>query len=165
MAYLNHLLSVPSEQLLRCKSWKLLRTHASHEVGCSHLLGYWCEFGPLRDALGHALDGGSVLHPGWRHQLRVPVVHFPPEVRSLKQDVEAAWQLAKDEFGELAEDNWWRLEIEKCLDLLKHAVERHQAVVSILEQSMFVDEPPDSSPSPKKGGFWQSWLAWTTNQG
>lgn len=59
MAYLNHLLSVPAEQLFRCKSWKLLRTHASHEVGCSHLLGYWWEFDPLRDALGQAWDGGS----------------------------------------------------------------------------------------------------------
>ena len=165
MAYLNHLLSVPSEQLLRCKSWKLLQTHASHEVRCSHLLGYWCEFGPLRDALRQALDGGSVLHPGWRHTLRVPVVHFPSEVLILKDSVLSAWQLANDEVGELADDDWWRIEIGKCLESLTHAAERDEAVVSILEQSMFVDEAQEPSPTPKKSGLWQSLLPWLANQG
>lgn len=165
MAYLNHLLSVPSELLPRCRSWKLLRTHASHEVGCSHLLGYWCEFAPLRDALGQALDGGSILHPEWRHPLRAPVVHLPPEVRSLVRSVQSAWQLAIREAGGLADDDWWRLEIEKCLESLTHAAERDQAVVSILEQSMFVDEAAEASAPPGTHGLWQRWLPWLTNQG
>lgn len=103
MAYLNHLYSVPSEKLERCMSWKVIQTLSTKGAGCSHLLGYWPEFEPLRDALGKAFVGGSILHPNWQHRLRVPTVHTHEEVVEIRRQIENAWQQTIQDFSELAE--------------------------------------------------------------
>ncbi len=165
MAYLNHLYSIPSEKLERCKSWKLIQTFSSKGAGCSHLLGYWPEFEPLRDALGRALDGGSVLHPEWQHRLRVPTVHAPGEVVDIHLQVEQAWHRTIEGFGELANDDWWKLQIEKCLDVFQHAASHREAVISILEQSMFIDKAHSTNEDRSQSTFLQRWLPWLVNQG
>jgi hypothetical protein len=140
VAYLNLLFSIPSERLSNCTSWESLRSIATYSTGCSHLIGYWAQFDPLNEVLGRALDGGSILHPRWKHKLRVPTYHSPAEVVELAETVENGWQQAIGKYGELANDDWWRIEIEKCSAVFQHAASRGEAVVSILEQSRFVDE-------------------------
>ncbi|MCA9101719.1 MAG: hypothetical protein KDA63_11240 [Planctomycetales bacterium] len=160
MAYLNHLYSVPAKQLARCKSWKLIRVVATHATACSHIIGYWPESEPLRNALGTALDGGRVLDPGWRHQLRMPTFHTPDEVSELSAQIEDVWRRALEEFGELAADDWWRIEIEKCLNVFRHAASHEEAVVSILEQSMFVDDDTELIERKPRFKFLRRWFPW-----
>ena len=165
MAYLNHLYSVPSEHLERCKSWKVIQNLSTKVVGCSHLIGYWPEFEPLRNALSQALDGGSVLSGGWRHRLRVPTVHASEEVVDVLALLEDAWANAKKEHGELAADDWWQIEIEKCLGLFRHAADRREAVISILEQSMFIDDADKFGKTRPRPRLLERWLPWLVNQG
>ena len=165
MAYLNHLYSVPSEHLACCTSWKVIQTSSTKVVSCSHLIGYWPEYEPLRNALGQALDGGRGLSDGWRHQLRAPTVHASEAVLETLVLLEEAWARAKAEYGELAADDWWRIEIEKCLGLFRHAADHREAVVSILEQSMFIDEPDATNKSRPRMIFLERWLPWLTSQG
>ena len=140
MAYLNLLFSIPSERLSDCTSWESLRTIATYSTGCSRLIGYWVQFEPLNEVLGRVLDGGSTLHPRWEHKLRVPTYHSPAEVVALAKSFENVWQQAIDKYSELSNDDWWRIEIEKCLSVFQFAANSGEAVVSILEQSRFVDE-------------------------
>ena len=140
MAYLNLLFSIPSERVPECTSWDLLRSTATYSVGCSHLIAYWGQFEPLNEVLGRALDGGLVLHPRWKHKFRVPTYHSPVEVTELAGAVVNVWQQAITKYEELANDDWWRIEIEKCLTIFQHAANRGEAVVSILEQSAFIED-------------------------
>lgn len=140
VAYLNLLFSIPGERVSECTSWDLLRSMATYSVGCSHLIAYWAQFEPLNEVLSRALDGGLVLNSRWKHKLRVPTYHNPAEVTELAGAVANIWQQAIAKYEELANDDWWRIEIEKCLALFQHAANRGEAVVSILEQSSFTQE-------------------------
>lgn len=165
MAYLNHLYTVPSHHLERCRSWSDIQTFSSKVVGCSHLIGYWLEFEPLRNALGQALDGGSVLSSRWRHQFRAPIVHTSKEVLDILALLEDAWAKAKVEHGELAADDGWRIEVEKCLGLFRHAAGHRQAVISILEQSVFIDETNEPIKRRRRLQFLERWLTRPRSQG
>jgi hypothetical protein len=61
-------------------------------------------------------------------------------VSELAGAVANVWQQAIAKYEELANDDWWRIEIEKCLALFQHAAIRGEGVVSILEQSTFAQE-------------------------
>lgn len=138
MAYLNFLAAASSQQIqaLRTDSTVLLRP--SLVVAVSHLVGYWVEIQPLGELLGQALDGGEELSDQLWHPLRRPVFHTAEQVQSLHGKLTGAWDSARGPQTERDEWDWYRHEIGEVLRAFRHASERGECIVSVLQ-------PPDDA--------------------
>ena len=133
MAYLNYLVAAPEADVLVLSRDSTFVLEPSLVVGVSHLIGYWVEVQPLGQLLGQALDGGIVVSPGLWHPLRPPIYHKAEAVKALHQQIAGEWQreLAANP---VPQDDWYSIEIEKVLRLFRHASDRSESVVSVLER-------------------------------
>jgi hypothetical protein len=109
--------------------------HPSLVSGASHLLSHGVqgvEVQPLNQLLNEAVDGGELLHTGLWHPLRPPKFHCPPKVRSLADQVEAAWEGVR---AELPQDDggWFVAEVSRLLHLYWHAATTGECVVTALD--------------------------------
>jgi hypothetical protein len=132
MAYLTYLVSVPQAQVAALRADPAALLTPSLRVHVSHLIAYWVQVQPLGQLLGQAIDGGTAINSALQHPLRDPCYHEPEVVKSLYAQLAAAWQQALG-MGPVAEDDWYRIEIEKVLRLFRHAAERGECVVSVLQ--------------------------------
>jgi hypothetical protein len=132
MAFLNHLVSVPPVEVEALRSDPDAYLTPSLAVAVSHLVAYWVQVQPLGQLLGQAIDGGAVLNPALRHQLRDPCYYALETVRSLHAQLSEAWEQATAA-QPVPPDDWYRVEIEKVLRLFAHAADRGECVVSALE--------------------------------
>lgn len=133
MAYLNFLVAAPELDVLGLSRDASVVIEASLVVAVSHLIGYWVEVQPLGKLLGQAVDGGFVLNHDLWHPVRAPVYLRPEAVLALNEQLVAEWQRVLA-VKPVPEDDWYRLEIEKVLRLFRHASDRAECVVSILER-------------------------------
>lgn len=133
MAYLNFLVAATEAEVEALSHDPNLELEPSLVVAVSHLIGYWVEVQPLGKMLGQAIDGGATVSPGLWHPLRPPVFHRAEAVQSLHGQLADEWQRVLAE-KPVAEDDWYRIEIEKVLRLFRHAAGRTECVVSILER-------------------------------
>ena len=132
MAYVNFLVAASEVDVLKLSRDASYVIEATLVVAVSHLIGYWLEVQPLGKLLGQAVDGGLTLNPELWHPLRAPVYHDSEKVQTLNQQITDEWQRVLAE-NPVPEDDWYRLEIEKILQLFRHASDRAECVVSILE--------------------------------
>ena len=130
MAYLNYLVSVPLAEVETLRDDPEAVITPSLSVAVSHLIAYWVQVQPLGQLLGRAIDGGAVINGALRHQLRDPCYHDPESVRARYAELTEAWQATSAR--PIAEDDWYRVEIEKVLRVFAHAAERGECVVSAL---------------------------------
>ena len=116
---------------LRNDSSVLLRP--SLVVGVSHLIGYWVTIQPLGELLGQALDGGAKVNDQLWHPFREPRFHAPAQVRTLYRRLVEAFQQARGPQMERDDWDWYRQEIGEVLRAFRHASERGECIVSVLE--------------------------------
>src|SRR3954452_14155435 len=128
MAYRTYLASVSEDQVRRLASDPSGTLDASDTVTVSHLVAYWVQAQPLGQLLGEAIDGGRVLSEALWHPLRPPLYHPPDHVVSLFGLLSEAWNLETARHP-LPADDWYRLEIEKVLKVLRDAGGRGHCVV------------------------------------
>ena len=133
MAYLNFLVAVPDADVLALSRDVSLVLEPSLVVPVSHLIGYWVEVQPLGKLLGQAVDGGLTVSSELWHPLRPPVYHKSDAAKALYQQLTEEWQRVVAE-KPVPEDDWFRIEIEKVLRLFRHASDRGESVVSVLER-------------------------------
>jgi hypothetical protein len=133
MAYLNFIVSAPEQdvQALRRDSTVLLRP--SLVVAVSHLVGYCGQIQPLCELLGQALDGGEKVNEQLWHPLREPVFHAPEQVRILYRRLADAWDRAFRPQTDGDDWDWYRHEIGGVLRAFRHASERDECIVSVLQ--------------------------------
>jgi hypothetical protein len=67
------------------------------------------------------------------HPLRPPTYHAPEAVQFLYGQLSEGWRQILAIHPETAEDDWYRVEIEKTLKLFQHAAASNECVVSVLE--------------------------------
>lgn len=134
MAYLNLLAAVDPEQIAQLRGDPSLRLAPSLVVGVSHLLGNpdWVAHPPLVSVLAEVLDGGELLAGPLWHPLRVPKYHAPGMVAVLTSRLDEVWGATLAEWP-LPDDNWYRVEIEKVVGVLRHAAAVAEGVASILQ--------------------------------
>ncbi len=131
MAYLNYLHSVPMARVEAFWQDQNQSLQATRSVTCSHGIAYWIQIQPLGQLLGEAIDGGEVLHQSLWHRFRVPKIHNVDSVARLYPDLKAAWTVALHE-EPLSEDDWYRLQIDKVMDIFEWAHSHKECVVSSL---------------------------------
>jgi hypothetical protein len=100
--------------------------------GASHLLSYWVQVQPLGQLLQDAVDGGELLHSELWHPLRPPMFHRPLMVRSLTEQVGAAWEIAKPDIPQ-DDGDWLVAEVGRLLRLYQHAAAAGECVVTALD--------------------------------
>ena len=132
MAYGNYLASVSEEQIASVAGDPTRTLDARAVTLVSHLLAYWVKAQPLGSLLGEAIDGGRVLSDALWHPLRPPVYHPPDRVAALHQELSQAWQRAVAG-PPVREIDWFRVEIERLLDVYRDAADHGACVVSALE--------------------------------
>ena len=132
MAYLTYLASVPQAEIVALKADPAPLLTPSLTVAVSHLIAYWVQVQPLGQLLGQAIDGGTVINSALQHPLRDPCYHELLVVNSLYAKLGEAWQQATA-MESVAEDDWYRIEIEKVLRVFRHAAEHGECVVSVLQ--------------------------------
>jgi hypothetical protein len=135
MAYGNYIASVPLDEIdaLRRNQTAFLRPTGLEIV--SHLVGYWIPAQPIGQLLGQVLDGGELLADDLTHPLRPPKMHLPMDVARLRDAILEGVKTAIAA-GQTKEIEWFRLDIEKINGILQLAVERGEAIVSVLEPPM-----------------------------
>ena len=134
MAYLNIIAAVDAEAVaeFRAEARELIRP--SRAVSVSHLIGSpgWNDFQPLQSILAEVLDGGELLSQSLWHPLRPPVYHSPGRVAELCTSLTTAWKdLLSD--GRLSDDDSGRIEISRAVDIVRHAADAQEGLVSILQ--------------------------------
>ncbi len=133
MAYLNLLASVPEQQVQALRQDSTLLLRPSLRVAVSHLIGYWVEIQPLGKLLGQAIDGGEPISKNLWHPLRSPVFHGPEMARTLYQGIDDAFRDARGPQADESDWDWYRDEINKVLRIFRHASDRGECVVSVVE--------------------------------
>jgi hypothetical protein len=133
LAYLNFLAAATTADIQALSKDASVVLEPSLVVAVSHLIGYWVEVQPLGKLLGQAVDGGTAVSPDLWHPLRPPVYHRTEAVQALHRQLAEEWQRVLAE-KPVPEDDWYRIEIEKVLRLFRHASDRAECVVSILER-------------------------------
>jgi hypothetical protein len=135
MAYGNYIATVPIDQIagLRRDSNTLLRPTRLAMV--SHLMAYSIRVQPIGQVLAEALDGGERLADNLEHPLRPPVVHLPADVARLLSALREGLHAASMA-GPTKEIGWFRVDIDKLVELFQHAADQGEAVVSVLEPPM-----------------------------
>ncbi len=133
MAYLTYLASVPEDRLAayREDGKSSLKSTLTREV--SHLIAYWVEPQPFRRLLGEAIDGGQILSPLLWHPFRVPLFHDSRKTRELSLVLTREYIHLTHIHPPLPEDDWYKVEVEKVLEVLGHAADRGECFVSMLE--------------------------------
>jgi hypothetical protein len=81
--------------------------------------------------LGETIDGGNVLAATLRHPLRPPTCHPPERVRALLILLSEAWEQAMERHP-VPPDDWYRVEIEKVLEVFRDAAARGNCIVKLL---------------------------------
>ena len=134
MAYLNLLAAVDPEQVTHLRGDHGFRLAPSKVVGVSHLLGNpgWVTHPPLVSVLAEVLDGGEWLAGSLWHPLRVPKYHPPGAVAVLASRLDEVWR-ATLAGRPLPDDDWYRIEIEKVIAVLRHAAALVEGVASVLQ--------------------------------
>lgn len=132
MAYLTILAAVPEERILAFERDPDQSLKASLVRGVSHLIAYWVKVQPLGKLLGEVIDGGKELHDSLWHPLRPPLFHEPTRTKEFSTELAKEWHRVTL-FDPVPEKDWYRLEIEKVLEVLDHATQRNSSIVSYLE--------------------------------
>src|SRR5687768_18513654 len=135
MAYGNYIAAVPLDQIaeLRRNRDSILRPSRLEMV--SHLLAYWVKARPVGKLFGDALDGGELLADGLEHPLRPPMLHLPADVARLRTFIRDGLEAATAA-GETREVEWFRSDIERLLRVMDLAIERGEALISVLDPPM-----------------------------
>ena len=132
MAYFTSMASVAEVEIDALRKDSSVLLHPSLASGVSHLLSHWVKVQPLGQLLNEAVDGGELLHQGFWHPLRPPMFHRPIQVRSLAEQVEAAWERVKADMPQ--DDGGWLLaEIGRLLRLYRHAAVAGESLVTVLD--------------------------------
>lgn len=163
MAYFTLMASVAEAEVDAFRREPSLVLRASLVSGASHLLSYWVKVQPLGQLLNEAVDGGELLHGELWHPLRPPMFHRPTKVRSLAEQVQAAWKDVEQEMPP-DEREWLLAEIGRLLRLYSHAATADECVVTALdrpgdeERARKVRIPwKDSSTTDKGKRWWKLW--------
>jgi hypothetical protein len=131
VAYLMTIASAPLDEVQR------LIANPSHIIRptrfefVSHYLAYSVQIQPLGKTIGLALDGGELIHPDLWHPFRPPLVHFAAAVQDLHQRLQHLWAVELAEH-EIADDDWYGVEISKLLSVLGYASNANECLVSAL---------------------------------
>ncbi len=135
MAYVNYIAAVPLDQIaeLRRNRNSVLRPSRLEMV--SHLLAYWVKAQPAGKLFEDALDGGEFLADGLEHPYRPPMMHLPADVFRLRALIRVGLEAA----AAAADTNGvegFRLDIDRLLRVMDVAIERGEAIISVLEPPM-----------------------------
>jgi hypothetical protein len=133
VAYLNFLIAATDADVLALSRDVSLLLEPSLVVPVSHLIASWVEVQPLGKLLGQAVDGGLTVSSELWHPLRPPVYHNADAAKALYAQLAEEWQRVVAERA-VPEDDWFRIEIEKVLRLFRHASDRSESIVSVLER-------------------------------
>jgi hypothetical protein len=132
LAYFTLMASVAEAEVDALRKDSSVVLHPSLVSGASHLLSYWVKVQPLGQLLNEVVDGGELLHEELWHPLRPPMFHRPIQVRSLAEQVEAAWESAKADKPQ-DDGGWLAAEIGRLLRLYRHAAAAGESVVTALD--------------------------------
>ncbi len=125
MAYLVIMASISKEKVGDIATPQDIATFASRTAFCSHLVTQFCP------ALAQALDGGVPLVTKMWHPVRGPAVYAPEVV---PQALERLEEVISDRSAMPAEyADWTITELSRAVELYRHATERGEAVVSMLD--------------------------------
>jgi hypothetical protein len=125
MAYLVILASMPTEKVAEIAAPQDIGKFASRVALCSHLVTEFCP------AIAGALDGGVPLVTKMWHPVRGPAVYAPEVVPLALARLEAVVRDRSSLPVDYAE--WTVTELSRAVELYRHASERGEAVVSMLD--------------------------------
>ena len=125
MAYLVIMASMPKEKVADIATPQDIAAFASRTAFCSHLVTEFCP------AVLEALDGGVPLVTKMWHPVRGPAV-YPLEV--VPQTLARIETVMRDRSAMPSEYvDWTVTELSRAVELYRHASERGEAVVSMLD--------------------------------
>jgi hypothetical protein len=132
LAYFTLMASVAEAEVDALRQDPSLDLHPTLVSGASYLLSYWVKVQPLGQLLNEAVDGGELLHGELWHPLRPPMFHRPIKVRSLAEQIEAAWESVKADMPQ-DDGGWLVAEISRLMRLYRHAATAGECVVTTLD--------------------------------
>jgi hypothetical protein len=132
MAYLTLIASIAESEIARFREGSVEAMAASKIEYVSHYLAYGVAEEPLRQLLGQAIDGGEPLREDLWHPFRSPLVQTLETVKTRWLQLSEAWSTVLRRI-EVAEDDWYKIEITKVLDIFEHASRNTECIVSALE--------------------------------
>ena len=132
MAYLTLIASIAESEIARFREGSVEAMAASKIEYVSHYLAYGVPEEPLRQLLGQAIDGGEPLREDLWHPFRSPLVQTLETVKTRWSQLSEAWSTVLRRI-EVAEDDWYKIEITKVLDIFEHASRNTECIVSALE--------------------------------
>jgi hypothetical protein len=94
-------------------------------------LAYSVQEEPLGKLLGQAIDGGEPLRDDLWHPFRSPLVQTLETVKTCWLQLSEAWSTVLRR-KEVAEDDWYKIEITKVLEIFQHASRSTECIVSAL---------------------------------
>lgn len=125
MAYLVIMASIPTEKVAEIAAPKDITGFASRTAFCSHLVTEFCH------AVVDALDGGVPLVTKMWHPVRGPAVYSPEIVPQALARLE---NVVHDRSAMPADyADWTVAELSRAVELYRHASERGESVVSMLD--------------------------------
>lgn len=132
MAYLTLIASIAESEIARFREGGIESMAASKIEYVSHYIAYSVYDEPLRKLLGQAIDGGAPLREDLWHPVRSPLVQTLETVKICWMQLNEVWSTVLRRI-EVAEDDWYKIEITKVLDIFEHAIRNSECIVSALE--------------------------------
>ena len=87
---------------------------------------------PLGKLLGQAIDGGEPLREDLWRPFRSPLAQTLEMVKTCWLRLSEAWSTVLRR-KEIAEDDWYKIEVTKVSDIFEHASRNTECIVSALE--------------------------------
>ena len=130
LAYANYIAAVAWDDVLRLRNGKLPAVRPLSVVVVSQLTAYWEKLQPLGACLVQILDGGQELFPSYWHPFRVPKVHSPHEVGTLRTNLQRSLEaLTATERAAVVSQH----ELSLLSAVIEDAANAGAAIVSALE--------------------------------
>jgi len=132
MAYLTLIASIAESEIAHFRECSIELMAASKIEYVSHHLAYGVREEPLGKLLGQAIDGGEPLREDLWRPFRSPLAQTLEMVKTCWLRLSEAWSTVLRR-KEIAEDDWYKIEVTKVSDIFEHASRNTECIVSALE--------------------------------